>query len=76
MEELGLMNILGEDDVERLGLFSDSEEPTQEPDVSEGETSKEPDNKQTKKKQTTEVNPDELFEEEPESVGSEESVKE
>ena len=28
MEELGLTNILGEEDVERLGLFSDPEEET------------------------------------------------
>ena len=32
MEELGLMNILGEEDVERLGLFSDPEETTAEPE--------------------------------------------
>jgi len=32
MEELGLMNILGEEDVERLGLFSDPDETTEEPE--------------------------------------------
>ena len=75
MEELGLTNILGEDDVERLGLFSEPEEIADEPDVSEEDNSEEPKDK-SKKKNTTEVNPDTLFEEEPESVGSEESVKE
>jgi hypothetical protein len=32
MEELGLMNILGEEDVEKLGLFSDPEENVEEPE--------------------------------------------
>lgn len=75
MEELGLTNILGEEDVERLGLFSDPEEDIEETTVSEDQESEEPE-KGNKKKKTTEVNPDNLFEEEPESVGSEESVKE
>lgn len=73
MEELGLTNILGEEDVERLGLFSDPEEETA---GIEEQVSEEPEEDNKKKKKTTEVNPDELFEEEPESVGSEESVKE
>ena len=73
MEELGLMNILGEEDVERLGLFSDPEENTDDNGQQEPQDSEEPDNK--KKNKTTEVNPDELFEEEPESVGSGQSVK-
>lgn len=72
MEELGLMNILGEEDVERLGLFSDPDETTEEPEDTDSEQQKTENNK---KQKTTEVNPEELFEEEPESVGSEESVK-
>ena len=72
MEELGLMNILGEEDVEKLGLFSDPEENVEEPE----EAGSEEQEKDSKKNKTTEVNPEELFEEEPESVGSEESVKE
>lgn len=75
MEELGFGNILGEDDVERLGLFSEPDDIEETPDTSEEEPSEEPDTKQNKKKKTTEVNPEELFEEEPESVGSEESVE-
>jgi hypothetical protein len=35
MEELGLMNILGEEDVERLGLFSDSDESVEESSTKE-----------------------------------------
>lgn len=70
MEELGLMNILGEEDVERLGLFSDPEETTAEPEEQDSAEQKNDNNK------TTEVNPDELFEDDPESVGSDESVKE
>lgn len=72
-QELGLTNILGEEDVERLGLFSDPDEVVDEQNVSEEDNSEEP--KDKSKKKTTEVNPDNLFEEEPESVGSEESVK-
>lgn len=70
MEELGLMNILGEEDVERLGLFSDPEETTAEPEDQDSAEQKNDKNK------TTEVNPEELFEDDPESVGSDESVKE
>ena len=70
MEELGLMNILGEEDVERLGLFSDPEETTAEPEEQDSAEQKNDNNK------TTEVNPEELFEDDPESVGSDESVKE
>lgn len=70
MEELGLMNILGEEDVERLGLFSDPEETTAEPEEQDSAEQKNDKNK------TTEVNPEELFEDDPESVGSDESVKE
>lgn len=75
MEELGFSSILGEDDVERLGLFSEPEEPVETPQAEE--EPEEHEEKKGKKNKTTEVNPDELFnEEEPESVGSEESVKE
>jgi len=31
MEELGFSSILGEDDVERLGLFSEPEDPIETP---------------------------------------------
>ena len=76
MEELGLTNILGEEDIERLGLFSDPDEPDSSQD-SEEESEEQETKENNKKKKTTEVNPDELFsEEEPESVGSEESVEE
>lgn len=75
MEELGFSSILGEDDVERLGLFSEPEEPVETPQTEE--EPEEHEEKKGKKNKTTEVNPDELFnEEEPESVGSEETVKE
>lgn len=76
MEELGLTNILGEEDVERLGLFSEPEEEINDSEEQEETTSDESKEDSKKKKKTTEVNPDSLFEEEPESVGSEESVKE
>ena len=62
MEELSIENILGQEDIENL--FSDEEiESTQE-------TS--PDQKE-EKETTEEVNPDNLFQETPESVGSEEN---
>lgn len=67
MEELSLDNILSEDQVESLGLFSDEE--TQETTENTPEETKEI------KEETTEVNPEELFGE-PESVGSEENKKE
>ena len=73
MGDLGFTNILGEDDVEKLGLFSDPEETNNESDASEEENSEEQQDN-NKKKKTTEVNPEELFSDEPESVGSEESV--
>jgi hypothetical protein len=41
MEELGFTNILGEDDVERLGLFSDPEEITEEPEAHNPDDSEE-----------------------------------
>ena len=75
MEELGFSSILGEEDVERLGLFSSPEENDQEPEALDTEPDEQGE-KKTKKTKTTEVNPDELFEQdEPESVGSEETVK-
>lgn len=78
MEELGLTNILGEEDVERLGLFGSPDEEDSEDSVQFDEQDSEEQEDKTsknKKKKTTEVNPDELFEEQPESVGSEESFK-
>lgn len=62
MEELSIENILGQEDIENL--FSDEEiESTQEtsPEQKEETTT------------TEEVNPDDLFQETPESVGSEEN---
>lgn len=66
MEELSLDNILSEDQIN--GLFS--EENTQEPPKG-GEGS--PEEKKIEEKETTEVNPEELFGE-PESVGSEDKT--
>ena len=78
MEELGFTNILGEEDVERLGLFSAPEEEIEDSAQPDDQDSEDAENStgKNKKKKTTEVDPDTLFEEEPESVGSEESVKE
>lgn len=62
MEDLSIENILGQEDIENL--FSDEEiETTQETSPEQKE----------EKATTEEVNPDELFEETPESVGSEEN---
>lgn len=66
MEGLSLDNILTEDQIE--GLFPD--ESTQEP-PKDGDGS--PEEKKTEEKETTEVNPDELFGG-PESVGSEDKT--
>lgn len=66
MEELSLDNILSEDQID--GLFSD--ENTQDnPKEDEGS----PEEKKPEEKETTEVNPDELFGK-PESVGSEDKT--
>lgn len=68
VEDLSLDNILSEDQINGLGLFSD--EDTQEPPKEgEGNPDKNP------KEETTEVDPDELFGG-PESVGSEDKNKE
>lgn len=64
MEELSLDNILSEDQIDSLGLFSD-EEKQDPPKEEEGNPDKTP-----KEEETTEVNPEELFGG-PESVGSE-----
>ena len=62
MEELSIENILGQEDIENL--FSDEEiESTQETSPEQKE----------EKETTEEVNPDDLFQETPESVGSEEN---
>lgn len=65
-EELSLDNILSEDQIDNLGLFSD-EEKQDPPKEDEGN----PD-KTHKEEETTEVNPEELFGG-PESVGSEDN---
>lgn len=61
MEELNLDNILGSDEIENLFLDNDENEQETSPD------------KKEENKETTEVNPEELFQDEPESVGSEDS---
>ena len=81
MEGLSFDNIFGENEIENL--FMDTEEtPAEELAEQSGtqEEVEEPDNKHTDTEDTTEVNPDDLFEREegePESVGSEkQEVKE
>jgi len=76
MEGLSLDNVWGEQELENL--FTDTEEtPAGEPEGGGAEEQPEEDNKNDKPKETTEVDPEELFEEEdkpkdkPESVGSE-----
>lgn len=66
MEELSLDNILSEDQIN--GLFSD--ETTQDPHEDNEESTE---NKETKE-ETTEVNPEDLFGDGPESVGSEDKT--
>lgn len=67
-EELSLDNILGADEIENL--FVDEEEIQDTPPANE-ETSEEEEDKEKKEKETTEViDVDNLFTEEPESVGS------
>lgn len=74
MEELSLDNILGAEEIDTL--FSDSEESQESPPENEEKASKD-DAKNTEENDTTEViNSDTLFEEEPESVGSEETKEE
>lgn len=62
MEELSLDNILSEEDIQNL---------FQEEDTQENKES--PEQKETKEPETTEVDPNSLFENKPESVGSEET---
>jgi len=62
MEGLDLSNIIDEQD---FGLFTDIEDNTSPKD--------EKDENENKEEHTTEVNPDDLFDGEPESVGSEEN---
>ena len=64
MEGLDLDNILSEDQMDTL--FGEPEEETQE---EENESEQEEDNEKENKK-TTEVDPDRMFEDKPESVGS------
>lgn len=74
MEELSLDNILGAEEIDTL--FSDSEESQESPPENEEKASKD-DAKNTEENDTTEViDSDTLFEEEPESVGSEETKEE
>lgn len=63
MEELSLDNILTSEQIE--GLFTPEDTQEQEVETSENKTKTE--------LETTEVNPDELFQDEPESVGSEDN---
>ena len=63
MEELSLDNILTSEQIE--GLFTPEDTQEQGVDTSENKTETE--------LETTEVNPDELFQDEPESVGSEDN---
>lgn len=68
MDELSLDNILSEDQIN--GLFS---EEIQETEAAPSDT---PEVKNKEKEETTEVNPEELFMDKPESVGSEGNIKE
>lgn len=67
MEELSLDNILTGDEIENL--FVDEEQP-QDPVPNDTGEEKEDKPKEGKEKETTEVNVDSLFTDEPESVGS------
>ena len=66
-EELSLDNILGADEIENL--FVDDEETQETPPANE-ETSEEEDKDKNKEEATEVVDVDDLFTEEPESVGS------
>ena len=70
VEFLSMDNILTGDEAASLFTDEDTQE-TQTTPPSEKKEEKEP--KETKEEDTTEVNPDNLFDEEPESVGSEEN---
>lgn len=75
---LSMDNILTGDEAASLFMDVSEENKTDTPPKNEEETSKEDNNKEETKEteETTEVNPDTLFEEEqPESVGSEEDTK-
>ncbi len=69
IEGLNLDNILDEEDINLFGEDNSSDDTTTEEDTSQEETKKE-------KEDTTEADPDTLFEGEPESVGSEEKNNE
>lgn len=66
MDELSIDNILTGDEIENLFVDSD----TQEPAPDDADKEKETDPEKGKETETTEVNADTLFAEEPESVGS------
>ena len=68
MEELSLDNILTGDEIENL--FTDTEDIQENKEASPDEELKQ------KELETTEVDPDSLFEDKPESVGSEDNIEE
>lgn len=70
-EFLSMDNILTGDEAASLFMDEDNQETQTTPPSEKGNEEKE--TKETKEEDTTEVNPDNLFEEEPESVGSEEN---
>ncbi len=77
MEELSLDNILSENQIS--ALFSTEESTESNEKTKETQDSKEPETKETDNQEedlTTEVNPEFLFKEQPESVGSEKETKE
>lgn len=72
MAQLGLDNILSESDIDNLFTEEETNDETQQEEQQENENPDEKQGKQKETQETTEVNPDTLFDEEPESVGSEE----
>ncbi|MGN0144704.1 MAG: hypothetical protein ACI398_06955 [Clostridium sp.] len=72
MEELSMDNVLSFDEIDNL--FEDEETQETPPEPKENsDNNQEPKNKE---EETTEVNAETLFSDEPESVGSEENTKE
>lgn len=69
MAELGFENILDE---EQIGAFLFGDDPNSEEEEEETPTGEEKEKGNKEKKDTAEVDPDHMFEEKPESVGSEE----
>jgi len=70
---LSMDNILTGDEAASLFADEDIQETQTTPPSESKEDKEEKETKETKEEDTTEVNPDNLFDEEPESVGSEES---